>query len=265
MVRNEWARDRRISYKARGLLTYLCSHAAGYRCSQAQMIADSDDGRAAIRSALAELEAAGYLHRERARTDAGRFGETDYVLADPFDAAGHLVAPGAETAPGRKSAPAYASDGAETAPELPGTRGDYPRREIAPLEDQGEKTKPLPLPLPLGSAEERTPTAAELFDQWWASYPKKVGKDAARRAWAKACRRTDPLKILDVIAHYPFREDRAYVKDPATWLNAGCWEDDLDAVAAAVAGSNGNGYGRRSSEPYQNPPPGSYSTGRTQF
>jgi hypothetical protein len=76
--------------------------------------------------------------------------------------------------------------------------------------------------------------AEELFDVFWKDYPKKVGKDAARRAWAKAVKRTDAHKIIDVVGRYPFDRSRTkYIKDPATWLNAGCWEDDLEAVAAA--------------------------------
>jgi hypothetical protein len=32
---------------------------------------------------------------------------------------------------------------------------------------------------------------------------------------------------------YPFDLTRMkYVKQPATWLHKGCWEDDLEAVAA---------------------------------
>lgn len=76
--------------------------------------------------------------------------------------------------------------------------------------------------------------AEELFDVFWKAYPKKTGKADARRAWVKALRSTDAYKIIDVVERYPFDRTRLkYVKDPATWLNKGCWEDDLEAVAAA--------------------------------
>src|SRR4051794_25825906 len=150
MLRNCWLRDRRISYKAKGLLGHLRSHAAGYRCSQAQMVRDSDDGRAAVRSALDELETAGYLLRTSARSDGGRYTETEYRMRDPFDAEGNLRRGGVENRQppqeidtpdagevseidqGRKS---HMVDG-------DGTVCDFPTREIAPIEDQGEKTNP---------------------------------------------------------------------------------------------------------------------------
>jgi hypothetical protein len=43
-VRNAWLRDERISYKAKGLLAYLSSHAEGYRLSQAQIVRQGTDG-----------------------------------------------------------------------------------------------------------------------------------------------------------------------------------------------------------------------------
>jgi hypothetical protein len=240
MVRNEWARDRRISAKARGLLVYLLSHSDGYRCSQAQIIHDHADGKDAVRSGLGELEATGYLTRTRTRTDGGQWGETDYVLADPFDAAGQL-----RPTPGRETRPLAAVGEREIHQGGLSAAGNPPR-ETRPLEEPRENNNHSPTPLPLGlEAEEQRPAAgASSFDRWWAAYPKKVGKDAARRAWAKATKRADADKIIDVTRRYPFRDERQFVKDPATWLNAGCWEDDLEAVAAA----NGR-YGRRSAAP----------------
>lgn len=239
LIRNEWARDRRISLKAVGLLTYLHSHEDGYELSLAQMIRDHTDGKDAVRTGLEELEATGYLRRIRVpRTDTGRWGETDYVLADPFDAAGRLTGHLATAPDEREIRLPYAEDeriirqGGKSAPV---TRADYPAREIRPLEDNGENTNERP---------SVSHSSEELFAAFWAAYPKKVGKDAARRAWAKATKRADADKIIDVTRRYPFRDERQFVKDPATWLNAGCWEDDLEAVAAA----NGR-YGRRSAAP----------------
>ena len=246
MIRNEWARDRRIGYKARGLLTSLHSHQDGYELSLAQIIRDSTDGKEAVRSGLAELEEAGYLRQVRGRANGGRWGETDYVLADPFDAEGRIIRlpPAADQPETRRSGLSAAGN---------------PPRETRPIEEQGENTMESPTDSPADEARQLAlvpeHSAAELFDTFWAAYPKKVGKDAARRAWAKAARRADPDKIIDVVTRYPFRPDKQFMKDPATWLNAGCWEDDLEAVAAAnrgrsVARSN---YGPH--QPYQDPPP----------
>jgi hypothetical protein len=253
-VRNEWARDRRVGYKERGLLTYLHSHADGYELSLAQIIRDSTDGKDAVRTGLAKLEEAGYLTQVRGRGEGGRWGEVDYVLADPFDAAGQLLPQYR-----REIRTPDAADQREIR-QSGLSAADNPRREIRPIEEQGENTK-TPTESLSAAGQLRLvehPSAAELFDAFWAAYPKKVGKDAARRAWTKAARRADPGKIIDVVSRYPFRSERQFVKDPATWLNAGCWEDDLEAVAAAngprsdrdqrVTGAN---YGPR----YQDPDP----------
>jgi hypothetical protein len=139
MLRNCWLRDVRIGYKAKGLLGYLRSHATGYRCSQAQMVRESSDGRAAVRAALDELEAAGYLERIHTR-DGGRYAETDYRMRDPFDAYGHLSK--TDTPDGRRSP--ETAPGTEIEPGTGGTVSDYPRRKIAPIEEQGEKNTPSP-------------------------------------------------------------------------------------------------------------------------
>jgi len=83
-ISNAAIRDPRLSFKARGVLAWLASHQDGYGCSVAAIVADSDsDGKAAIRTALDELEGAGYLVRERVRDPGtGRLGPADYLVTD---------------------------------------------------------------------------------------------------------------------------------------------------------------------------------------
>ncbi len=140
MTRNCWARDRRIGYKGRGLLTYLLSHADGYKISQAQIVRESTDGREAVSTGLRELEAAGYLRRTKQRS-AGRFAEDDYALADPFDADGHLLPGLPET--GALVAQAMRETRQSGKPDTV-TGADYPQREIRPIEEQGEENTPAP-------------------------------------------------------------------------------------------------------------------------
>lgn len=67
------------------------------------------------------------------------------------------------------------------------------------------------------------------FELFWQSYPMKVGKTAAKTAFAKAMKQTDADTIIAGVIRYrndPNR-DPAYTKHPATWLNAGCWDDEL--------------------------------------
>src|SRR5687767_7919626 len=63
------------------------------------------------------------------------------------------------------------------------------------------------------------------FDQFWSAYPRKVGKLAAQREWAK-------LKppIADVLAalawQVPTWDDPQFICHPRTWLHQGRWMDE---------------------------------------
>lgn len=79
-----WARDRRLSRKARGLRDELLSHAEGFEIKFQHLLDGGPEGKDALSSGLAELEAVGYLKRRRSRSAAGTF-EVDYDLSDPFE------------------------------------------------------------------------------------------------------------------------------------------------------------------------------------
>jgi hypothetical protein len=66
------------------------------------------------------------------------------------------------------------------------------------------------------------------FDRFWASYPKRVGKHAARRAWQTHARTTPLETILTALAaqaEWLGREGGKFIPNPATWLNQRRWED----------------------------------------
>lgn len=66
------------------------------------------------------------------------------------------------------------------------------------------------------------------FDKFWAEYPRKVGKEAARRAFAKVKVPVDTL--LAALQQQKASEQwkRGYIPNPATWLNQGRWEDEVE-------------------------------------
>jgi hypothetical protein len=74
------------------------------------------------------------------------------------------------------------------------------------------------------------PPVAEpnLFDTFWAQYPRKVGKPQAQRAWLKALKSgVGPLHIIGAAMAYaedPNRE-AAFTAHPSTWLNREGWND----------------------------------------
>lgn len=66
------------------------------------------------------------------------------------------------------------------------------------------------------------------FDKFWFEYPKKVGKDAALKAWKKA--NPDIFQVLDALQWQ--RESSqwrsGYIPNPATYLNQGRFKDEKD-------------------------------------
>ena len=84
------------------------------------------------------------------------------------------------------------------------------------------------------------------FDEFWDAYPRKIGKGAARAAFAKAKHLTTIPQIIDAARAYAaFVEetgvDRQYIPHPSTWLNGERWDDDLESERQVKSNSNGWG------------------------
>jgi hypothetical protein len=81
IVRNAVIRDPRLSLRATGLLVRVLSRPDDWRIDRDSLASECKEGQAAVRSALAELEAAGYLVRMRRQDARGRW-VTESVLYD---------------------------------------------------------------------------------------------------------------------------------------------------------------------------------------
>lgn len=67
--------------------------------------------------------------------------------------------------------------------------------------------------------------------EFWYRYPRRVGKLAAQRAYVKARKSVSAAVILEGVSRYiaskPAWQQWAF---PASWLNAGRWEDEIDTA-----------------------------------
>lgn len=82
-VSNQMSRDTRISYKARGLFTYMWGQADNWQFYVSELVKHSDkDGRDAVQTGLDELEQYGYLKRVDRRKADGSFDGKDWILTD---------------------------------------------------------------------------------------------------------------------------------------------------------------------------------------
>lgn len=79
------------------------------------------------------------------------------------------------------------------------------------------------------TGQESLLSAPDPFDVFWAAYPRKVGKAAARKAWPKAFRAAghDLQLILDGLEAYKaVPRDAQFTAHPSTWLNGERWNDE---------------------------------------
>jgi len=88
--------------------------------------------------------------------------------------------------------------------------------------------------MPPGDANTTTTTTTPLtpfengFDKFWNSYPRKVGKEDAAKAYAKALKHVSLIEILEALEKQkPQWRDPKFIPYPASWLNAGRWADEL--------------------------------------
>ena len=82
VVDNEFIRDNRISFKAKGILLYLLSRPDNWQVYEADIVKQSSDGIRAVRSGIKELIDAGYIERNQKRDEKNRFMGYEYVVRE---------------------------------------------------------------------------------------------------------------------------------------------------------------------------------------
>ena len=120
------------------------------------------------------------------------------------------------------------------------------RQDIAPDSGKHRSTPtPTPTPTPNNSlvaknsllVKPKAQTAdksAESFENFWNTYPRRVSKGHARRAWVGAIKKSEPEAIVAAAAKYAATmkgTEQKFIPHPATWLNGERWADQ--AVTAA--------------------------------
>lgn len=256
-VSNVPFRDKRLSLRARGLLATALTLPDDWQYSLTGLLSLFPDGKQALRAALAELEAAGYLTRTRENAAGGKFAFV-YI----FQEAPQPVEPRtAQPCTGKPHTvePSTAAPYAVNPPQLK-TKGNETRKEeIPPLSPTGEgggsEQTALPGAMPeevqaspapkksAASARQKSQPPAAAFDRFWEAYPRRQGKEAARKAWAKI--RPDDALLAEMLAALErqrasdqWRKDGGqFIPLPATWLNGRRWEDEEAAPTEGKAQS----------------------------
>jgi len=210
-IANEALRDKRLSFRARGILAMVLSHTGEWQANKTWLMTqtpEGTEGRDAIQTALNELTALGYREVLNERGPSGRLRTIVVWRHSPTAVL--------------ESRPPVDRDTGDPATGPADDRESRPASEHHPTEhnpnedqDQSEIARVGEIP-------------QDWFDIFWSIYPRRVEKDAARRAFAKAKAKATPHVICEGARRYrddPFREQE-FTKHPTTWLNKGCWDDE---------------------------------------
>lgn len=111
----------------------------------------------------------------------------------------------------------------------PGQGADTPRDSA---QSHTVPTRPVPSPNKRASDD-------DAFNRFWAVYPRKVAKKAARTKWDTVTKTTDPEQVIEGARKYAKkceleRTEKQYIKQPDGWLNAGRWEDEIELTTVSM-------------------------------
>lgn len=232
MVRNSTARDSRLSFRARGLLTFILSQPDDWTCESDELAEHGTEGRDAVRTALKELETAGYLTRRKYQDDRGHWRTESTVNELPTT--GNTSS--ARAARTRKRA-AHTGDGKPVVGgPVTNKKTSLEEHEEQPRAHDQSVSDDRPPQLQL-VADPGDVVIEDEFEAWWSAYAdgrRKIGKRDARKAFERAAKRAGGLtKFLDALVPgttrwnaYWSREkhEARHIPHPTTWLNRDDWE-----------------------------------------
>jgi hypothetical protein len=198
-ISNEALRDSRLSYKARGLLSMVLSHTGEWEASRKWLEGQSEvDGRASIQTALNELTVFGYriVSKEVIKGEIRTIVEWRHTPKEP-------ISRPTENLTVRNPDRQKTGRSLEYYPSEHYLKEHYEEQNVIAL-------KP------------------SFFDMFWQVYPRKAGKQAAMKAFSKACELVEASVIVEAAQCFrddPNRTDE-FTPHPTTWLNQGRWDDE---------------------------------------
>lgn len=177
------------------------------------MFANPRETVARVSEAITELAKAGLLHRYD--------GNGDHLLYIAFwESIQRIDKPGKGRNPRPDGTFEYkASEIRESVASLPET--------LAP--GTGEQRNRGTEEIKTSSKPSASKEIEIAFNAFWKDYPRKVGKDLARKAFEKALKRTDAHTImggLETLRIEVAGKDQQFIPHPTSWLNAGRWADE---------------------------------------
>lgn len=215
VLNNDLIRDTTLSFKARGLLQYMLSMPDDWKFYVSELAKHSSkEGEGAIRSAITELEEAGYMRRIRKRGKGGKFEAVDWEVLDEPAFSPHVKKPHVDKP--QVEEPHVAND------QLLNTNG----LSTNCTKDNRSTNK---------SVDRVSEKEVESnFDKLWKLYPRKEGKKKAFEAYKRAIKKGVTNKeiqagIVNYLAQIKAQGTaKQYIKQGSTWFNGECWNDEYN-------------------------------------
>lgn len=192
IIPNEAIRSPHLTQGGFRLLAYLMSHQDGYDITYDQIERETGLGRYAINQAATNLVNQGWLEVSRPKLSNGQYGAKSWTILNPTTVGNSTM----------------------ESPHL-GKSTDIKKNTLK--EEQ---------------VKEEIYAQNEFehdFDEFWNTYPRKVGKGAAKKAFRRAVKDANVATVLAGVvrlANDPYLPPKQFIPHPATWLNKQGWEDE---------------------------------------
>ena len=188
-----YVEDENISWKAKGIMSYLFSKPDDWQIYQTQLEKVSKDGKASVRSTINELIDNGYMTRQSRRKSNGDFDGYDYTLHE------YPTNDGV-----RKMEDAKMEDAKMEIAKSDTTNNNSTNNDLTNNDINTSATK----------------VTQEQFDQWWNLYDKKLDKKKAFSLFKTALKKHDFETIMNGTKDYlKTITDKQYQKYPKTFLS----------------------------------------------
>ena len=263
VMANHHLNDKSLSLKSKGLLSVMLSLPDDWDYTINGLCAICLENESAVKSALKELGEHGYLRVDKIMPGKSKTGRIEYeynIFEQPSGKQGVENLPVENQPvenPGQLNTKELSTKESSTKDNIPPVTTNVvtsPKGERTPLEDEKKTTKDDDenhrssslAGTPKGNPSPHIPRAPspcdERFEQFWEVYPRKVGKGAARKAFAKIKPSEELLKrmVVAVVAQSKstawMDEGGRYIPSPSRWLNEERWEDEINPTGKPPKG-----------------------------
>lgn len=206
--------DKNLSFKAKGLLSYMLSLPDDWDYTLEGLSKKGKDGIDSVRTAVHELEEAGYLRRERLRDEKGRLTVAEYTLSErPIQ---------------KKTEKPTLENPTQVNPTQQNTNNINNIYNLESLD------RVVIEDIDNNKINNTCMTEAD-FDVFWSAYPRKEGKGEARKKFLKL-KGISLETLLEAVERQKksvkwTKDGGKYINTPAAWLNQERWLDELEMVA----------------------------------